>query len=566
MWTILGDSLPPGSGILPVGLLSPQRPVDSDWAQEFKPVITSVVREYGCKITSDRMMHAGVISKFQLEEIKRVVKLFCIFENVIDDLEFKSELATPDKLPRVESVRRNRVLRDMEDNEVMAAINGAEDIFGLRMLVVPYLVVHGLPQAATYKLQLVYHKSRTEILFNSHPTTTCADKIVRFMELMVKFVQYALDHDDETIEDCQPSLDVFFDEIICDAKLADCYDPRRSRDVNPGPYVLSSPMVQNFTDLEVFSALVVAAEKIPYPALPFHIAQRNPRLAHLRTDVGEKERQILQKERSQSMNARLEEVAEYIRSLDFPAQRFLRKHRWDVPDPDVWTITVSTLSSGGGILPVRILSPQRPVESAWEQEFRVVVDSVAHEYGCKVTSNRMMQASVIGKFDMDEIQRVAKLLCLFEDVIDDLEFESELAIPDKFPPVESIRHNSLLENMDNEGVMGAIDNTDYIPDLRLLLTPFIKIPGLTCVHLQDAIVRYTELMAKFVQYALDHDDETIENCRPSLDVFFDEIIRDEKLAHFYDPRRSRGVKPGALSRPFSSASSPDDSHSDGSSS
>jgi len=45
-------------------------------------------------------------------------------------------------------------------------------------------------------------------------------------------------------------------------------------------------------------------------------------------------------------------------------------------------------------------------------------------------------------------------------------------------------------------------------------------------------------MIKFVQFALERDDEDIEYCQLSLDVFFDEIIRDEELVDQCDPRRS----------------------------
>ncbi|EMD40042.1 hypothetical protein CERSUDRAFT_92536 [Gelatoporia subvermispora B] len=234
MWSLSGDTLPPGSGILSVGILSPQRPVDSTWAQEYKSVVDSVVHEYGCVVTGNRMMQVSVISNFSINEIKRVAKLFCLFEDVIDDLEFKSELPTPDELPPVESVRRNSILENMDDDEVMAAIDKARNVSRLRLLLVPFIEVPGLSYESIYKMQFVDHRSKTAILFNSHPTTTCGDKVVHFMELMATFVKFALDHDDETIENCRPSLGVFFDEIIRDEKLAHCYDPRLSGRAKPG--------------------------------------------------------------------------------------------------------------------------------------------------------------------------------------------------------------------------------------------------------------------------------------------------------------------------------------------
>ncbi|EMD40046.1 hypothetical protein CERSUDRAFT_92540 [Gelatoporia subvermispora B] len=312
--------------------------------------------------------------------------------------------------------------------------------------------------------------------------------------------------------------------------------------------------------------LQTAAEKVSYPALPFHVAQQNPRLAHLRTEGSQKERQKLQNERYKAMDAHLKSVAIYIQSLGYAAELFIPRHHWDAPKPDMWSIFGDTLPPGSGILPVGMLSPQRPVDSAWAQEFKSVINSVVHEYDCKVTNNRMMQASVISNFDIDEVKRVAKLFCLFEDVIDNLEFESELTTPDKLPAVESIRRNSVLENMDDDEVMGAIDDVQDVSQLRLLLVPFIKVPGLSFKSIYkmqfaerrsrteilfnshpttacgDKVVHFMELMAKFVQYSLDHDDETIENCRPSLEVFFDEIIRNEELAHCYDPRLSRNAK------------------------
>ncbi|EMD39605.1 hypothetical protein CERSUDRAFT_92103 [Gelatoporia subvermispora B] len=187
-------------------------------------------------------MQASVVSGFEIDEIKRVAKLFCLFEDVIDNLEFESELASPDKFPPVESVRHNMVLQDMDDDAVMEAIDDAEDVSCLRILLVPYIDTPGLSYASTYKMHLLEHTWTTQIVFNSHPTTTCGDTIVRFMDLMVKFVQYALDHDDETIENCEPKMEIFFGEIIRDEKLAQYYDPRRSRTTRRGAMSgLSSP-------------------------------------------------------------------------------------------------------------------------------------------------------------------------------------------------------------------------------------------------------------------------------------------------------------------------------------
>ncbi|EMD39609.1 hypothetical protein CERSUDRAFT_103616 [Gelatoporia subvermispora B] len=210
-------------------MLSPQRPVDSAWAQEFELIVNSVVRRYDCKVTTNRMMQAGVVSKFHIDEIKRVAKLFCIFEDVVDDLEFESKLTTPDEFPPAESVRHNSIVANMNDGEVMEAIDEAQCISDLRMLLTPYIEVPGLPYTSIFKMQFIHHRSKTEIVFNIHPTTTCGDRVICFIELMAKFVQYALDHDDETIEICRPSMEVLFDEIIRDEKLAQHYDPRRSR-------------------------------------------------------------------------------------------------------------------------------------------------------------------------------------------------------------------------------------------------------------------------------------------------------------------------------------------------
>ncbi|EMD39610.1 hypothetical protein CERSUDRAFT_92109 [Gelatoporia subvermispora B] len=187
-------------------------------------------------------MQAGVVSTFQLDEIKRVARLFCLFEDVIDEMELGSELTIPDpdKFPPVESVRYNRVVQGIGDDEVMDAIDNAEDVPGLRTLLVPY-IDHpvGLTRASTYKMKLHKHRPTTELMFNNYPTTTYGDNIVRFMEVNAKFAQYALVHDDKTIECCRPSLDVFFDDIICDGKLTQFYDPRHPRRPRPGPHTLS---------------------------------------------------------------------------------------------------------------------------------------------------------------------------------------------------------------------------------------------------------------------------------------------------------------------------------------
>ena len=160
--------------------------------------------------------------------------------------------------------------------------------------------------------------------------------------------------------------------------------------------------------------LQCTAEKLPYPALPFHIAQHNPWLAHLCTEVGEKEKRKLDSERHKLMNARLDKVAEHIRTLGYSAQFFLPTHVWDKPDPRIWTIAGGTLSPGSGNLPIVMFSPERPFDSDWAQEFATVVDSVTAEYGCEVTINRMLQFCIVDEFELDDVKRVFKLFCLFE--------------------------------------------------------------------------------------------------------------------------------------------------------
>ncbi|OCH84126.1 hypothetical protein OBBRIDRAFT_799350 [Obba rivulosa] len=173
-----------------------------------------------------------------------------------------------------------------------------------------------------------------------------------------------------------------------------------------------------------------------------------------------------------------------------------------------------------------------------------------------------MHVAIQGAMGYDQFKRILKLFCVFEDIIDELHIEGDV------PPVDSVRHNRVLASMPIEDVLEKIDSTRSFGKLRLLLLPnFSKVhePSFACkiypkLHMADGftlffnnhptslrsddIVPWMMLMGKFAQYAVNCSDDEIVHYRPSLDVFFDEIIRDEELAKRYDPRCSRVALPG----------------------
>ncbi|OCH84127.1 hypothetical protein OBBRIDRAFT_808467 [Obba rivulosa] len=242
----------------------------------------------------------------------------------------------------------------------------------------------------------------------------------------------------------------------------------------------------------------------------------------------------------------------YGQTTRYPADAFLLDELWTVPDPDSWTVSCGGASSADPCLKVDLLSSEVPLDDpGWSKEYELVLDALASKFKLEAVDDHSMHIAVQGVMGFYHLKRILKLFCVFEDIIDELRLEGDP------PPVDS-------------DVLVKIDDTKDFGKLCILLVPNMacsRNPSFFCkiypelyqadgfmlyfnnhpTSLRpDDIISWMMLMGKFAQHTVDCDDDEIAQYRPSLDVFFDEIIRDEALAKRYDLRCSRVALLGSL--------------------
>ncbi|OCH83705.1 hypothetical protein OBBRIDRAFT_808810 [Obba rivulosa] len=269
-------------------------------------------------------------------------------------------------------------------------------------------------------------------------------------------------------------------------------------------------------------------------------------------------RQKLLQERFELTDSDLHEVVECV---------LLRDGRWAVPDPDTWTISCGETSPSDCYLKLNLLSPEVPLyDLAWFKEYQLILDALSAKFEMEAIDNHSMHVAVQGAMGYDQFKMILKLFCVFEDIIDGLHIDGDTS------PVDSVQHNRVLASMHIEDVLAKINSTQNFGKLCLLLIPnFLHLhdPSFTCkiypkLHMADGftlffnnpptslrpndIVLWMVLIGKFAQHAVNCSDDEIVHYRPSLDVFFDEIIQDEALAKRYDPRCSRIHLPSTVSK------------------
>ncbi|KAG2037133.1 hypothetical protein BDR03DRAFT_396059 [Suillus americanus] len=177
------------------------------------------------EVTHPRALHVHV-SRFTLGQAQILCQMYALYETVKDELRFAGDFPSA-TTHRLESVRRNKNLRDLSTGDLLSMIGRPSSISELASLINPAIQDDDpvVTKGHLYKInlsQLAFGK----ITFNQRPSVLRGNAIVNWGRFVSEFVHSAFSPQSVDILRLEPSLDVLFGSIIHADSLKTAFDPR----------------------------------------------------------------------------------------------------------------------------------------------------------------------------------------------------------------------------------------------------------------------------------------------------------------------------------------------------